>query len=676
MKTGLLRKIAVAGIAMLMLIALASGIGQAGSLTVTITYKANYVGSTEYVEDKPVKGSPYTIRTNPFTHPGGYIFTGWNTLANGTGIAIKEGLAVTVNATGIASKEGQIVPTPGNITLYAQWKPKVTITYKANYVRGPEDVTDDLAKGSFYTVRDDPFTRSGYIFTGWNTQVDGSGNALYAGQVMTPNTNFTLYAQWTNTVTIRYKSNYTDGPEDVVDTFKTGNLLAPFTPSTIRYNPFTSSGYIFTGWNTKANGTGDAYKEGQPAPANVNLTLYAQWKVKITYMSNYPAGVGPGPANMTDNPVMGSSYKIWNNPFATPAGYTFAGWNTRTDGRGTQNTAGETIKADTNLTLYAQWKVTITYMSNYPAGVGLGSANMTDNPVMGSFYTIWNNPFVTPAGYTFVYWTTQQNGSGIKYTGGETIKADTNLTLYAQWKEMPIVDIPTAVDGRILPPAKTGDNSSNWIEIARNGKYSLIVRAKSVAYANFDDGYDVNCNYSTSYLRGVCNAFFNSKTVYNKITLYSTLLPNARLREYTVTNNAIDKVGTSCKPASLSDGYSKPTTTKVSKGDDICFALSYTEAAKFISIWYVDLNGIKQPSPNIAIKNYNKIDEWDKFGRTIWLRSPGFYLGTVGTINNIVFLNGEGIITDNKLGTVCGSWAPFFDSNFHPAVWVDSAIFN
>ncbi len=45
-------------------------------------------------------------------------------------------------------------------------------------------------------------------------------------------------------------------------------------------NEFTRDNYTFTGWNTKADGTGDSYEEG----SGYKLTpeddiLYAQWKV-------------------------------------------------------------------------------------------------------------------------------------------------------------------------------------------------------------------------------------------------------------------------------------------------------------------------------------------------------------------------------------------------------------
>lgn len=60
----------------------------------------------------------------------------------------------------------------------------------------------------------------------------------------------------------------------------------PFDSSTekeLSKNTFSKTGYLFNGWNTKADGSGTAYTDGQAvtfAPRNDNdtITLYAQWK--------------------------------------------------------------------------------------------------------------------------------------------------------------------------------------------------------------------------------------------------------------------------------------------------------------------------------------------------------------------------------------------------------------
>nr|MCR4604559.1 InlB B-repeat-containing protein [Eubacterium sp.] len=43
-------------------------------------------------------------------------------------------------------------------------------------------------------------------------------------------------------------------------------------------NQFTRDGYTFVGWNTKADNSGNSYKDEQEITINGNMKLYAQWK--------------------------------------------------------------------------------------------------------------------------------------------------------------------------------------------------------------------------------------------------------------------------------------------------------------------------------------------------------------------------------------------------------------
>jgi len=229
------------------------------------------------------------------------------------------------------------------------------------------------------------------------------------------------------------------------------------------------------------------------------------------------------------------------------------------------------------------------------------------------------------------------------------------------------VDVPTCVDGRTLKADKAGD-SSDWIEIARNGDCSLIIRC---AYIKFNcasnpslikylttfcpkDSYA----YSNSYVRRYINAFFNG-TATGKA---DSLLPGCRLRNYALRHNAASVMGTVCTLLSLSDGFSKPTTTKASSGDDVCFVLSYTEAANFCSKtkYMFAGNGFTlgvHPVPSLAVNNFKKLTTT---GTYIWCRNQGSILSKIAAI-------------------CCGKVYQHLYSCtavIHPALWVDSAIFD
>ena len=71
---------------------------------------------------------------------------------------------------------------------------------------------------------------------------------------------------------VKYYPNGGEGT--VVD----GNNYVPGDKATILANGFTRSGYAFTGWNTKEDGTGTSYAAGQEVEIPFyTLKLYAQW---------------------------------------------------------------------------------------------------------------------------------------------------------------------------------------------------------------------------------------------------------------------------------------------------------------------------------------------------------------------------------------------------------------
>lgn len=74
------------------------------------------------------------------------------------------------------------------------------------------------------------------------------------------------------TYTVTYRGNGADSGETTDNT-----AYAPGTTATVKENGFTRSRYTFTGWNTKADGSGDSYKTGDWITMTGSVILYAQW---------------------------------------------------------------------------------------------------------------------------------------------------------------------------------------------------------------------------------------------------------------------------------------------------------------------------------------------------------------------------------------------------------------
>ena len=92
------------------------------------------------------------------------------------------------------------------------------------------------------------------------------------------------------------------------------------TAGRITLNGGAGTGYTFTGWNTKADGTGTSYSAGANYSTNANATLYAEWRINtwaVTYNGNgskdfsledHEAFVARALAEMPDSFVDGENY--------------------------------------------------------------------------------------------------------------------------------------------------------------------------------------------------------------------------------------------------------------------------------------------------------------------------------------------------------------------------------
>ena len=95
---------------------------------------------------------------------------------------------------------------------------------------------------------------------------------------------------------IEYVGNGATGGKYLNNTAKPGTAT-----TTASASQFTRTGYTFTGWNTKANGTGTAYKAGAAITyptEGTTLTLYAQWKA-ISHTVTFDANGGTAVASQT-----------------------------------------------------------------------------------------------------------------------------------------------------------------------------------------------------------------------------------------------------------------------------------------------------------------------------------------------------------------------------------------
>ncbi len=360
------------------------------------------------------------LTANGYTKTG-YSFKGWNTQSDGGGTAYTDGQNV-VNMTAVEGEKVTLyaqwrannytIQFDGNTAdggdtadqsmtydmLYAQWKPhQYTVKFDGNTADGGGTASQTMTYDQAVNLTANGYRKTGYTFTGWNTQSDGGGAAYTDGQnvknlTIVDGENITLYAQWqANHYTVTFNGNTADGGSTA------SQIMTYDTAANLTANGYTKTGYTFISWNTQQDGGGATYTDGENVK---NLTsiegdtvkLYAQWQAN-SYTVKFDGNTADGGSTANQAMTYDQAANLTANGY-TKTGYTFNGWNTQSDGGGT-----------------------MTYDQ---------AANLTANGY-------------TKTGYTFNGWNTQSDGGGTSYTNVQnvinlTATEGETVTLYAQWR--------------------------------------------------------------------------------------------------------------------------------------------------------------------------------------------------------------------------------------------------
>ncbi len=434
--------------------------------TYTVTFNSNQ-GS--YVPSQTVNAGDKA--SEPTATRAGYSFLGWFTSSTG-GTQFDFGNPIT-----------------SDIVLYAHWSTDTPRTYTVTFnSNGGSSVPSQVVNSGGYVSVPSAPTKSGNIFTGWFTSIDGNVSFDFNSPVTS---NKTAYAHWSespSTYTVTFNSN--GGSTVPSQTVAAGGYASlPSEP--------TKSGYRFDGWYTSPSGS----TQFSFGPINSNKTAYAHWTAQpttytVTFNSN-------GGSTVPSQTVAAGGYaSLPSEP--TMDGYRFDGWYTSTSG----STPFSFGPINSSKTAYAHWTAVPTYYTVSFSSDGKIVSRQT--VTAGGYASVPSQP--TKDGYRFDGWYTSTSGS-TQFSFGPI---NSNKPAYAHWTAVPTYyTVSFSSDGKIVSkqtvtaggyasvpsqPTKDGYFFAGWYtSTSGSTQFSFgPINSDKTAYAHWNE---IPKNITTAYLK-------------------------------------------------------------------------------------------------------------------------------------------------------------------------------
>ena len=385
----------------------------------TVTFDGNGSTGGEMVDQTFYYGVSQALTVNGFVRTG-YSFVGWATSADGAK-QYADGASYTIGA--------------GNATLYATWT--------ANNYTATLDGQEATAAGtaSVIATYDSAMpqitvpSKTGYVFMGYYTQVNGGGTQYYDASGTGTHQweeivdNPVLYAYWTVAGNTKYIVKHlwqnTTGNTEADYTVHETEELTGATDATTAATAKTYDGFV-----TPTTVTQQSIKSDGSTVVEIK---YDRAPYTVTFNGN--GSTGGETADQTFYYDVPQS--LTANGF-TRTGYDFAGWATSADGAKQYADGADYTIGVADVTLYALWTAktyTVTLDGQGATTAGTGIVTATYDSAMPAITAL---PVRT--GYTFAGFFTAANGSGTQYysAAGESLRTwniAENTTLYAHWTE-------------------------------------------------------------------------------------------------------------------------------------------------------------------------------------------------------------------------------------------------
>ena len=289
---------------------------------------------------------------------------------------------------------------------------EILVSFDANGGEGSMDAMTQKKDASF-TLTGNTFTRTGYDFTGWNTEKDGSGTSYTDGATVTFTSDTVLYAQWKAK---KYTVTWVNEDGTVLETDE--NVEYGATPEYNGATPTKAADaqytYTFKGWTPDVDTVTGNVTYTAVYTSTVN-TYTVTWKnldgTILETDENVEYGATPEYNGAT--PTMAADAKYT---------YTFQGWNPYVDTVTGNVTYTAAYRADLRFYRVTWYEADGTIRGNEPrAAYGANIWDMTKS------YTPTPPTKAADAQYTYTFdhWVNRETNEAI--TSASKVTGDTDL---------------------------------------------------------------------------------------------------------------------------------------------------------------------------------------------------------------------------------------------------------
>lgn len=253
---------------------------------------------------------------------------------------------------------------------------------------------------------------------------------------------------------------------------------SPVTPEThLSWNSYLRAGYVFTGWNTKPDGTGTDYADGEEiwnltdcdyyADAKAGtVVLYAQWEaVRSTLYIDPNGGSYQGNGGITA--VMqgyGTTYEVEEGDVEPPPGHRVS----------FQCNGGREVSDITGTMHFTEWNMEMPFHGTFQEGSYTYGSEAGDSDLLTACYEYDSItlPATEKQGSSFGGWYYDAEFEYPAGAAGDSITPTTDLTLYAQW-----VDLTLYAEENYRAYGGKGAVNLSWNQSDHKNKWYLLYQS-------------------------------------------------------------------------------------------------------------------------------------------------------------------------------------------------------